>query len=65
MANNRPLSFNKEVIFSSEGCFFSLIEFISDGDREKKATSEAEVKAEINNSNPAKTIAIIADVEGA
>lgn len=39
--------------------------FRSDGDKEKKAISEAEAKPEASRSNAAKTIAMIAKVEGA
>ena len=38
--------------------------FRSEGEREKKAISEAEAKAEASRSTPASTMAIIAEIEG-
>jgi len=38
--------------------------FRSDGEREKKAISEAEAKPDTNNSKPANTMAMIAEIVG-
>ena len=46
VASSRSVSSNKFLIFSSEGCFPSSIEFKSDGESEKNAISEAEAKPE-------------------
>lgn len=51
--------------FSSEGCFPSSMALKSEGDNEKNAISEAEAKPEASKSTPAKTMAIIAEIEGA
>ena len=40
VASSRSVSSNKFLIFSSEGCFPSSIEFKSDGESEKNAISE-------------------------
>lgn len=64
VASSRSVSSNKFLIFSSEGCFPSSIEFKSDGESEKNAISEAEAKPEASKSTPANTIAIIAETEG-
>lgn len=64
VASSRSVSSNKFLIFSSEGCFPSSIEFKSDGESEKNAISEAEAKLEASKSTPANTIAIIAETEG-
>ena len=60
VASSRSVSSNKFLIFSSEGCFPSSIEFKSDGESEKNAISEAEAKPEASKSTPA----IIAETEG-
>lgn len=65
VANNRSLSSNKLLIFSSEGCFLSRMALKSDGDNEKKAISEAEAKADTKSNTPANIIATIAEEEGA
>lgn len=65
VANNRSVFSSRLLIFSSEGCFFSAIEFKSDGESEKKAISEAEAKPEISRRNPANTIDTMAEKEGA
>ena len=39
VASSRSVSSNKFLIFSSEGCFPSSIEFKSDGESEKNAIS--------------------------
>lgn len=64
VANNRSVSDNKFVIFLSDGCFPSAIAFKSEGEREKKAISEADANPDTNNSKPANTIATIADIDG-
>ena len=43
VANKRSLLSSRLLIFSSEGCFLSAIAFRSDGEREKKAISEADL----------------------
>ena len=65
VANKRSVSSNKFLIFSSEGCFPSSMALKSEGDNEKNAISEAEAKPEASKSTPAKTMAIIAEIEGA
>ena len=55
---------SKLLIFSSEGCFLSAIAFRSDGEREKKAISEADAKPETSKSKPANTMATTAEIEG-
>lgn len=65
VANKRSVLSSKLLILSSEGCFFSAIVFKSAGEREKKAISEAEAKPETSRRNPANTIAMIAEIEGA
>ena len=64
VASNRSVSDNKLVIFLSDGCFPSAITFKSEGEREKKAISEADANPETNNNKPANTIATIADTDG-
>ena len=64
VASSRSVSSNKFLIFSSEGCFPSSIEFKSDGESEKNAISDAEAKPEASRSKPARIMAIIADNEG-
>ena len=51
VASSRSVSSNKFLIFSSEGCFPSSIEFKSDGESEKNAISEAEAKPEASTIN--------------
>ena len=53
VANKRSLLSSRLLIFSSEGCFLSAIAFRSDGEREKKAISEADAKPETSKSKPA------------
>ena len=65
VANKRSLLSSKLLIFSSEECFLSAIAFMSDGEREKKAISEADAKPETSNNTPANTMAITAEREGA
>lgn len=64
VANKRSESSSKAVIFASAGCFSCSISFKSDGEREKKAISEAETKPEAYNSKTARINAIIAPTEG-
>ena len=64
VANKRSLPSNRLLIFSSDGCFFSAIALKSDGEREKKALSEADAKPETSKSKPANTMAIMAETEG-
>ena len=65
VARSLSLSFNKRLILESEKCSLYLIAPRSEGEREKKAISEAEIKAETSNNTPANRIAITADTEGA
>ena len=53
---------NKRWMIESEDDFPSLISLKSLGEREKKATSEADIKPEIHNNNAATTKAIIGPV---
>ena len=55
---------SKLVIFLSEGFFSSFIVLRSEGDKEKNAISDAEAKPDISSSNPARTMAMIAEKEG-
>jgi len=55
---------NNKLMFLSAGCLHNSISLRLAGDKEKKAISEAEANADTNKSNPAKTIAIIAETEG-
>ena len=64
VANKRSLLSSRLLIFSSEGCFLSAIAFRSDGEREKKAISEADAKPETSKSKPANTMATTAEIEG-
>ena len=64
VASNLSVSSRSLRIFSSEGCFFSSMAFRSDGEREKKAISEAEAKPDTSNSKPANTMAMIAEIVG-
>ena len=50
--------------FLIRGCFLSAIAFRSDGEREKKAISEADAKPETSKSKPANTMATTAEIEG-
>ena len=50
--------------FLVRGMFFSSMAFRSDGEREKKAISEAEAKPDTSNSKPANTMAMIAEIVG-
>lgn len=65
VANNRSESSNRLLIFSSAGWLRSSISLRSEGEREKKAISDAEANPEANKSKPAKTMATIAEKEGA
>ena len=62
--SNLSVSSKSLLIFSSDGCFFSSMALRSDGEREKKAISEAEAKPDTSNSKPANTMAIIAEIVG-
>ena len=64
VANKRSESSRRKLIFSSAGCLRSSISFLSEGESEKKAISEAEAKPEASRSTPASTMAIIAEIEG-
>ena len=64
VANRLSELSSKLLIFSSEGCLSSSISFKSEGDREKKAISDAEAKPDANKSTPAEMIARIAANEG-
>ena len=64
VASKRSVFSNRLLIFSSEGCFLSSIILKSDGEREKKAISDADAKPETSKSKPAITMAIIAETEG-
>lgn len=64
VANKRSDLFRSLLIFQSEGCLRSSISFRLDGEREKKAISEAEANPDASKSTPAKTMAIIAEIEG-
>ena len=44
VANKRSESSRRKLIFSSAGCLRSSISFLSEGESEKKAISEAEAK---------------------
>ena len=64
VANKRSESSRRKLIFSSAGCLRSSISFLSEGESEKKAISEAEAKPEASRSTPVSTMAIIAEIEG-
>ena len=64
VANKLSELSSKLLIFSSEGCLSSSISLKSEGEREKKAISEAEAKPDANKRTPAEIIARIAANEG-
>lgn len=64
VANKLSESPSRQLIFSSEEWVRSSISLRSEGDREKKAISDAEAKPEASKSTPAKIMAAIAENEG-
>ena len=64
VANKRSLSLSKRAIRLSAGLFFSSMILRSVGEREKKAISDAEAKAEKSNRKAATTMATIAAADG-
>ena len=64
VASRRSLFAKRPFILVSEECFSSSISFISEGDRLKKAISEAETKPEQKRSRMPVAKAIHAPVEG-
>lgn len=64
VANNRSESSNNLLILLSDGWFFLSISSKSDGEREKKAISDAETNPEAHNNNTAIIKAINAPTVG-
>lgn len=64
VASKRSEFSSSLLILESDGCFRDSISFLSDGESEKKAISEADAKPDASNSTPARMMAVISDTVG-